>query len=480
MYGIDLIKRLYYTRSMGELTDYIKRLSEAVDARREWLEKNEIPKLKEDLRIFQTSYSVLYNTFLKKGLINEDPYKQEAKLVEIQAPDTSNFLENEKMEKLTLRFADFDNQLDFLVNFYQYSVDFFTIDRVRRIVGLIKFIDWQHLTLNSASINTRYAAEFTNQVKIGIDPLTLSLVNEATYSLARTTNSVMASLKLFAHFDRETYKLRVRTAITAFFPEGEIPVDAQIKKQFPKMLPEIAYYPEFIEEILKEDYSDNSKELREGVLKSLGIAEKKKKKKAHTASFKHILIEGICMLGSVSDVLIDVAFKLDENNNLLAHKRLTLREKFRRFLRRMVTNEAEPVIYTLQYTDQPGNPIMKEVDFSELRADIDKRIKNLSQVGTDKGAAAAKLEALQETQLMSFLEKNIRELQSLYKTLFAMDEYFKTNIDKDNRHRVKGIKLELSAIKDAFIRANQKRCDYNAQREEIEQFRKLGVIAPEE
>ncbi|MDR2792286.1 MAG: hypothetical protein LBB61_01285 [Treponema sp.] len=465
---------------MGESVDYIARLSKAIDVRREWLEKNEIPKLKEDLRVFQTSYSVLYNIFIKKGFIKEDPYKQEAKLEEIQAPDTSNFPENEKMDKLTLRLADFDTQLDFLVNFYQYRVDFFTMDRIKRILGLIKFIDWVHLTSNSNSINTRYVAEFIKQVRIGIEPLTLSLINESTSSLVMTTGKVLASLKLFANFNREAYKLMVRTMITADFPEGEIPAAAQIKKKFYQLLPEAVYYPQLIEEILDEDYSNNSKELREAVLKSFATAEEKKKKETDAVSFKHILIDGIHALGSVSKVLVDVALKLDENNNLLAHKRLTLRERFRRFFMRLLKQEPDPVIYELQYTDKSDKPIVKEVDFSVLRADIDKRIKNLSQIGANKDTVTAKLEVLQENQLTTFLEKNIRDLRSLYKILSAIDEYFKTNIDKDNRSRVKGIKPELSAIKDAFIRANQKRCDYNAQKEEVEQFRKLGVIATEE
>ncbi|MDR2193354.1 MAG: hypothetical protein LBP19_02665 [Treponema sp.] len=462
---------------MSELTDYIKKLSEAIDARRDWLEKNEIPKLKEELRVFQTSYSVLYKAILKKGLINEDPYKQEAKVDEIQAPDTSNFLENEKNDKLTLRFADFDNQLDFLVNFYQYSVDFFTMDRIKRILELIKFIDWSHLTSNSMSINTHYMAEFINQVKSGLDSLTLSLINESTSNLVSTTGKVTASLKQLANFNRESYKLMARTAITANLPEGEIPTAAQIKKKFPQLLPGTAYYPDLIEEILKEDYSDSSKELREAVLKSFIIIAGKQKKEEETAavSVKYILIEGIRALGSISRVLAEVALKLDENNNLFAHKRLTLREKFSRFINSLLNKEPESIIYELQYADRSGNRVMRKVNFNVLRADMDKWIKNLSPMGMDKASVTSKLAALQETQLMGFLEKNIRDMQSLHKTLSAMDEYFKTNIDKDDRSKVKGIKPELSTIKNAFIRANQKRCDYNAQKEEVEQFKKLGI-----
>ncbi|MDR1073848.1 MAG: hypothetical protein LBL45_09280 [Treponema sp.] len=464
---------------MSELPDYIKSLADAIDDRRQWLEESEVPKLKDDLRVFQTSYSVLYNAFLKKGLVNEDPYKQEAKVREIQAPDTSNFPEGEKMEKLSVRLSDFDNQLDFLVNFYQYNVEFFTMDRIKRILGLIKFIDWTHFSPNSASINTYYAVDFARQVRGYLDPLSLSLINESLCNLSRTTGSVIASLKLLANFNRELYKLNARTAITAAFPAGETLTSAQIKKKFSDLMPGVSYYPDLIEEILKEDYSSDGKELRKAVIKSLtGVEKKDEKETVSEVSFKQHLVEGIQTIGAVSHILADVVLKLDENSVLLAHKRLSLRQKVVRFIKKLFHKEEESVVYDLQYVDHTGNLSVKQVNFSVLRADIDKRIKNLSQFTADKDSTAAKLEALQENQLVTFLEKNIRYLQSLHKTLAAMDDYFKTNVDKDDRSRVKGIKPELSTIKATFIRANQKRCDYTAQKEEAAQFEKLGITTP--
>ncbi|MDR0707610.1 MAG: hypothetical protein LBF60_07020 [Treponema sp.] len=461
---------------MSELTGYIKTLADAVDDRRRWLEEFEVPKLKEDLRVFQTSYSVLYNAFLKKGLVNEDPYKQETKVREIQAPDTSNFAEGEKMDKLSVRFANFDNQLDFLVNFYQYDVEFFTMDRIKRILGLIKFIDWIRFSPNSASINTYYALEFTNKIKMYLDPLSLSLVNESLCNLERTSGSVIASLKLFANFNKEVYKLKARAAIAAAFSEGEMPTPAQIKKKFPSLMPGVPYYPELIAEIFKEDHSSDGGELRKAVLKSLAVGEEEEKDEVVSAApLKQHLIEGVQIIGGVSHVLADVALKLDENNALLAHKKIALGQRIRHFIRRLFHKETDSVVYDLQYGDHAGHSSVKRVSFNALRADIDKRIKNLSQIAVGKDAAVAKLQELQEDQLLVFLEKNIRYLQSLYKTLAAMDEYFKTNVDKDDRSRVKGIKPELSIIKTTFIKANQKRCDYTTQKEEETQFKKLGI-----
>ena len=102
---------------MAENDSYIKSLTDALKARAEWLESSELPKLKEELRHYHSGFASLYNLYLKKGLIHEDPYKQEAKIGELEVPSIAPFSEMEKLDQLTRRLANYDNQLDFLVNF---------------------------------------------------------------------------------------------------------------------------------------------------------------------------------------------------------------------------------------------------------------------------------------------------------------------------------------------------------------------------
>jgi hypothetical protein len=166
---------------------YPSLLSQALGAQMDWLERSELGKLKEELRVFQSSFSVLYNIYIKKGLIHEDPYKQEAKIGEIEAPDTSAFTEAERVEQLTIRLANYDNQLDFLVNFYQFNVDFLTLDRIKRIMGLIKFVDWVHLSGDSPFPITKAVFELNQMSKSGLDPLTQTLLVESLAKLSKAT-----------------------------------------------------------------------------------------------------------------------------------------------------------------------------------------------------------------------------------------------------------------------------------------------------
>ena len=119
-------------------------------------------------------------------------------------------------------------------------------------------------------------------------------------------------------------------------------------------------------------------------------------------------------------------------------------------------------------------PVRERVNFSSFRSDLDRKIRTLTPMAS-RGAAAAKLESMQEEQLVGFLERNIREVQSLHKILTALDEFFKAEADKEDRDRIKGIKPELGTIKNSILRANSKRHEYSAQKEEEEQLKRLGV-----
>jgi len=82
------------------------------------------------LRVFQSSFASLYNIYLKKKSIDEDPYKHETKISELEVPESTPFQDAKRIEQLSIRLSNFDSQLDFLVNFYQLGIDFLNLDRI--------------------------------------------------------------------------------------------------------------------------------------------------------------------------------------------------------------------------------------------------------------------------------------------------------------------------------------------------------------
>ncbi|MDR1636423.1 MAG: hypothetical protein LBR93_03715 [Treponema sp.] len=451
---------------------YPSLLSQALSARMDWLEKSELGKLKEELRVFQASFGVLYKTYIKKGLIHEDPYKQEAKIGEIEVPDTSAFTEAERVEQLTIRLANYDNQLDFLVNFYQFNVDFLALDRIKRILGLIKFIDWVHLSGDSPFPMTKAVFELNQQSKNGLDPLNQSLFVESLTKLSTATGAVIGYLKLLTDYHRESYKLNLRAALTNDMPEAEAN-QGGIKKKFAAAMPGKPFYPDLVDELLKEDYSKDGPALREKVLKSLQIPDTKPKVVKAPVSFKSILLEGLQVIGNSSGILTEIAGKIDENKSTLSSRKKGLCEKLQDLVRQILGREPEPLIYELQYTDPVRSTSVREkLNYHNFRVEIDKKSQFLVNFAN---RGNSKLESMPEEQLMQFLDRNIRDVQSIHKILGALDDFFKGSATKEEREKIKGIRPELAALKNSIVRSNQLRHEYSAQKEEEEQMKRLGI-----
>ena len=456
-----------------DITGYINTLEQTLIARKDWLDRSELAKLKESLQTFHTSFASLYNIYLKKKLIDEDPYKQEAKISEIEVPDSSPFQEAKRIEQLSIRLSNYDNHLDFLVNFYQLNMDYLSIDRIKRIVGLIRYIDWTGFTPDSQSPMTKAVAEMTNHSKSGVDTLTLSIIGEGLNRLSKMTTAAMAILKDLNVYYREKYKLSVRQNITQSMSANDANLE-NIRKKMHTAMPGSPFYKELVEEILKEDYSPSGVDLRDTVLNTLKVAETKTKTVKPEVNYKKILLDGIQVIGGASVSLNEIIHKLDENQTVMESRKKGFLETLKEIIRQITNAEPEEVVYNVEYIDSTtGAPMKEKVSFYRFRDEIDKKAKILTSFV--RGPAYNKLSGMTEEQIIGYLEKNIRDVQTYHKTLNALDEFFKTNVVPEDREKIKGIKPELSALKNTIIKANQLRHEYSAQKEEEDQLRRLGI-----
>jgi hypothetical protein len=235
------------------------------------------------------------------------------------------------------------------------------------------------------------------------------------------------------------------------------------------------FHQDFVEEVIKEDYSKDSQALREAVLKALKTAEEKPKSTKPKVDYKAILLDGIQTIGNSASVMGECARKIDENETVLESRKKSFWEKIRLLIRAMMKAEPEELVFELQYLDQATGLQKKEsLYFYRFRAEMDKRIKIMSGMSA-QGPVMHKLKAMSEEQVTGYLEKNIRDIQIYHRTLTALDEYFKSCVPVHDRSKIKGIKPELASIKNCIIRANQLRHEYIAQKEEEEQMKRLGI-----
>jgi hypothetical protein len=411
--------------------------------------------------------------FLKKKLIHEDPYKQETKISELEVPETGPLNDVRKLEQISLRLANYDSQMDFLVNFYQFAVDFLTLERLRKIAGLVRYIDWISLTPDSKSPNTKFVAELTTNAKSGGDAITMSIIGESLTKLPKCTTSIMAILKDLSAYQKENYKLNVRNAALA----GQTTeVNAAIvKKKMASTMPGVPFYQEFVEELLKEDYSKDGPAMKEAILKALQVAEEKPKATKPKTDYKNILISGLQSIGACSTVMNDVIVKIDENQITLENQKKGFLEKLRQLLRAMTNADPEAIVYELQFIDpKTGSEVWEHLNFNQFRLDLEKKTKIYGRM-TGQGPAMAKLKSMTEEQLVGYLERSIKDLQSIHRILTSLDEYFKSSVPREDRDKIKGIKPELATVKNSYVKANQIRHDYSAQKEEEEQMKKLGI-----
>ena len=449
--------------------EYQKTLDQALNSYAAWLEKTEFPKLKEEFRSFNASFTSLYKMLIQKKLINEDPYKHEAKMGEIKIPKAI-LPEGDRKDQLTMNLSAYDNQLDYLLNFFQFSIDFLTMDNIKRILGLIKYIDWAHFSADTQGSTTKVVYDLINTARTGVDSFTVNVINEALSKLKQTTSLIMVHLKMATTYNRESYKLELRETITGTMNDASVDV---IKKKIPSAMPGKVLYPDLIEELIKEDFSPSGEQLRNAVLKQLAVPEEKPKVVQKKVDFKITLMDGLLVISSVGVALGDIIPKMDENHMLIQNRKLTFGEKLKEVFRQMFNKEPDPIIYEIEYIDPvKGVAVKEKVNFNFFRADLDKRMRMYSSFNVRN---SAKVDAMDQKQILSILERAVRDAQNLHKTLTGLDEYFKADAPRESRDKVKGIKPELATIKNAIIKANQKRHEYSAQLEEEEQLKRLGV-----
>jgi hypothetical protein len=453
-------------------------LGEALAQRHRWLENAEIPNLRDSFRQFHLAYATLYTILLSNGTIAADPYKNESKVSELVMPENGALNENNRPDQFPLRLANYDNQLDFIVNFYTLSVDELTQNKIKILLAVVKFIDWLHLTPDSPSPNTQAMSNIiTTMRQHPCDPLSAKKFTESLKKLEVATKGITRLLKEFSDYNREVYKFAIREQITAHMPVSEI-TSANIKKKFPGVFKGKLFYTELIEDLVKEDTSPDAPALQKKVLNSLAVksAVQEKAKEKQPVSIKPYLIEGLNAMGSAGVTLGDVLAKVEINHRLFQNKKKTLGEKIKELFAAIINKESAPITYSGESVDpnRNGSLIKEKIPYIQFCGDLEKKSKILRAVAVN-GSAAAKLENMEEAQLVDLLDRNIRDMQVYLRQLTFFDGFFKSEVDTADKDKVKGIKPELSTLKNAVSKAASKKHDYLAAQEEAAQFKKLGI-----
>ena len=234
------------------------------------------------------------------------------------------------------------------------------------------------------------------------------------------------------------------------------------------------FYKELVEEVLVEDLTAEGKESRKQLIASIDVKEQKPKKKVEE-DYRPYLLDSMRLLSGTSSDIEGSLNKLDENSKLLEEQRLNVESVLKKLLARLFKKQ-EPRQYEIEFIDETSS-----INRSE-RIDFDKYIASGFKTANKLGAYQGRLNAMQgsletsmEDTLYATLEASVKEVQRIARFLTPLATYFQSEISRDLRGKLKGIKIETNAIRNSILKANQRRHEYISRKEERKQLKKLGV-----
>ena len=202
-----------------------------------------------------------------------------------------------------------------------------------------------------------------------------------------------------------------------------------------------------------------------------------KARRTEEKSAKPDLIEAIRLLAASTRHLELAIDKTNQNAQLFDTQHQGSGGALVRWIRRVLQKADRPTrVYEVEFVDVATAASKTEkIDYESFIVDASRFSHGTAAYLNKLSAKAAELENAAETRLFETLESLIVSMQKFVKILPALHETFSADLPRESRETLKGVKLEANAIRNAIVKANQKRHDYLSQIEEKEQLKKLGI-----
>jgi hypothetical protein len=404
---------------------------------------------------------------IRKGLLREDPYNYEQVFTDITIPKDDDLPEFENTDEVSYRLAEFQRQLKFVCNEYPLDLPALGLARLKKLSSLISYINWLELGESSKSPTTKAFARVFMKVRMGSDTMASRILKDSEVQIVGTIRILRSLLAELIGFSRESWKADVRRAVLTGLSPGSAEGEARreemlraIRRAFPDRMPGTPWYPSLAEEIVDEELADNAEARRERVLASLVVtAAPTRSKVTATPEGRTILLEAMRLLSRPNDELVTAITVLEENERLVAESR-----RPGGWLRRLFGGGSTPKktdrLYKVQYAE-PGEPTVKTetIDFGLFAAEVQKKSSLLATLSSGTGPAFRRLATTSERQLAGFVDKQLNELLLIHRRLGALNTVLQQRVTEEKK-TARGIKIELLTIKNAIVKANQRRHEY--------------------
>ena len=470
---------------MNNVNEFYDGLVEALAAKADNLEHTAIRKLREHLQSFEASASAIYDFLIDKGLMQNDPYKHERTVTNIQVPSSDPFSETDALHEISLRFSQYVSQWEFLVNIFHVSLPNLSLNKVRRLMELLDWIRWSDFSANSSFQVTRAVAQIVGKTTAMNDPMAGKIMTSSAAHLRELTSLIKADLKTITVFLRERYKWRVRDELTKnmnidpeLYRRNPQSVMNNVKFEFSHNLKQLGWYKDLIHELLEEDYGETSQKSREAVLERLQVSRiETKKKKRHGPDDKTSLLGVMDRLARTGEPIRSTLVKLNGNSRIFQERKKSIGERLSEILSNLFSKGNDGIRYEIPIKDSvTGSVKIEAIDFSKFSSAAMKKARILQELQDSHSVAYKNARNAEAAQLLSFIQKNVQETKNLHKRLTGLDEFFRSDaVPDDIRDSMKPSTLSLKNLKASIGETMKAMNEFKVRKEEEAQLRKLGI-----
>ena len=453
---------------MEASASYVEQLESALDARAKWLETVQIPLLKETLIAYQSLFEGAMAMVIRKGLLREDPYNYEQAFTEIVIPSDDPLPDFENSDEVSFRLASFRRQLKFISAEGTFDLHSLGLARLKKLSGLISYINWLGFGESSTSPTTRAFARAFMKVRMGSDTMAAQILKDCEIQITKTVHQIRTIIAELIAFHRESWKAELRRKVLSQVDLGpqegrnrKEELSRSVRRGFSQAMAGKPWYPALADEVIHEEIMEDGPARKDKILASLVVAEPEAVKVTAAPEGRTVLMEAVRVLCRPHEEVATALAVLEENERLLRDSRGSGGGWLRRLLGRGGDPQAESRSYKVQYAE-PGvpDPRTEVIDFPVFFTDTQKKSSLMAALASGKGPAYRKLDATSEELLANFLDRQLNELLLIHRRLASLNTLFQARATQEKKS-TRGIKIELLTIKNAIVKANQRRHEYH-------------------
>ncbi|MBR1911542.1 MAG: hypothetical protein IJ828_04210 [Treponema sp.] len=453
----------------------------AIENKTAWFDSTQLVHVQDRYRNHLVFIKNMFDLLQKRSLVIPDPYKNERQISKVTCPDESPFNDNDRAQQLGIRLNDYETMLDYICNYMKFSVDQLTTDKIKKLLEFNNSFVWSNLTASSSRVNTRALGIALSELKNSGLGMAVGMLFDGLENTAHEMEDINKALKSLGNFHRERYKGEIRKNIIAdkrfdssALNDGSA-LAAEIKRLLPICMPKKPVYQELIQEIVDEETAISKEELRKKLLKRLHVEDKTKEAKAPAVDTHEIIMSAIRFLGSLAEQYNVVQQKIVVNHDILQSESNGFKDKLMKLIRRIFGLADPQVEYQVSVTERGGEQRKEIINYSKFMENLAKRITYYGTLTEKNSPNYQKMNSQKDDFIFNFVSNQLTENGRLHIKLTALDDFFKATAIPADRARIKGIKMELTTLKNILAKINQCKGEYAAYVEEAEQMKKLGI-----